>query len=150
MYAYKAKYGTVSCSYLVRKIDRPRSIYSKTINCTARKDLQLDQLRRHSIWNYLVTDSIVHPCDWHDCVVGNETNPCIWFISKLQVYKPKVTRYYFCSVDYTYEKTIHPWIIMLLFHALAMFRDLSDIIAIHSTFHFFLFYTHLICCLCLI
>jgi len=50
-------------AYLARRIDRPRSIYSKTVKGMNRKDLQLDQLRRHSIRNYLVTDNRVHPCD---------------------------------------------------------------------------------------
>jgi len=41
-------------AYVVRKI-RPRSIYSKIVKGVTRKDLQLDQLRRHSIRNYIVT-----------------------------------------------------------------------------------------------
>ena len=35
-------------AYVVRRI-RPRSIYSKIVKGVTRKDLQLDQLRRHSI-----------------------------------------------------------------------------------------------------
>jgi len=31
--------------YLMKKIDRPRSIYSKTVNGMPRKDMQLGQLR---------------------------------------------------------------------------------------------------------
>ena len=58
---------SASC-LLVRKIDRQRSIYSKTVKGMTRKDLQLDQLRRHSIRNYLVTDNRVHPCYWSDRV----------------------------------------------------------------------------------
>ena len=37
-----------------------------------RKDLHLDQLRRYSTWNYLVTDNIVNPCYWSDRVTANE------------------------------------------------------------------------------
>ena len=59
-------------AYLARRIDRPRSIYSKTVKGMTRKDLQLDQLRRHSIRNYLVTDNIVHPCNWPDRLTANE------------------------------------------------------------------------------
>jgi len=56
---------------MVKKIDRPQSIYSKTVKGMTRKDLQLDQLRRHSIRNYLVTNNI-HPCNWPDRVTANE------------------------------------------------------------------------------
>ena len=41
-------------AYAVRKI-RPRSIYSEIVKGVTRKDLQLDQLGRHSIRNYIVT-----------------------------------------------------------------------------------------------
>jgi len=52
-----------------------------------RKDPQLDQLRRHSIRNYMVTDNTVYPCDWPDCVTAKEKkkNICTLFISMVQV-----------------------------------------------------------------
>ena len=50
-----------SAAYSVSKIDIPRSIYSKTVNGMTRKEPQLDQLRRHSIGNYLVTDNRSQP-----------------------------------------------------------------------------------------
>ena len=57
-----------------------------------RKDLQLDQLRRHSIINYLVTDNIDHPCYWSDHVTANEKKKMKKFLvpcSSLKCKKPK-------------------------------------------------------------
>jgi len=64
-----------------------------------RKDMQLDQLRRHSIRNYIVKDNRVHPCNWADRVTANEKKEmkklCTLFISEVQMYKPKATLHHF-------------------------------------------------------
>jgi len=53
-------------------IDRQGSIYATAVKCMTMKYLQLDQLRRHSIRNYLVTDNIVHPFNLRDRVTAKE------------------------------------------------------------------------------
>ena len=59
-------------AYVVRKI-RPRSIYSKIVKGVTRKELQLDQLRRHSIRNYIVT---TRTSDGQQCLSLQLAWPC--------------------------------------------------------------------------
>ena len=95
-----------SAAYLVRKIDIPRSIYSKTVNSMTRKKPQIVQLRRHSIGNYLVTDNRAQPSNWPDHVKANDKKKmeklCTLFISKVQVYKPKAIMHHVMCLSLQY------------------------------------------------
>ena len=113
-HAQKAKGGTVSCL----SIWWGRLTDSKTVKGMTRKDLQLDQLRRHSIRNYLVTDNIVHHCNWPDRVKANEKKKmklCTLFISNQKLSCTMWCACH-CSVDCKYEKAVYQWIRMFLFH----------------------------------
>jgi len=80
--------------YFVRKIDRPRSIYSKTVKGITRKDVQLDQK--------LVGDG-QHSCNWPDSVIANEKKK----MKKLYVHWSSLRCKCKCSIDFSYEKTVH-------------------------------------------